>query len=223
VYCLAAFTSFAQPVPSKIGEWNGRPAWISATDAVNAEGHLRASAFETHDYEAHVRRAQKNRDGCQVYTGVTPDHFLPAGSLTDLTTNAKAIVVGTVAAMAQGFHYGLPGSLLRLSDVSYLKGEAPSETFFFYPYARIETADGFVCARPHATLTEPRIGDRFIVFVFHDSPVFEGRQIVFANMRREVIHESGKRIEAPQSLTSLTGTPSFDRVAREVERAVRAP
>jgi hypothetical protein len=170
--------------------------------------------------------AGRNRDtvdDCQVFSAVTPDHDKPTSSLADLAGNATTVVVGKVSAIARGFYYGLPGSLLRLSETSYLKGQPAREAFFFYPYARIETSDGFVCSRPVGDFAVPAIGDRFVIFTFAEVPSFDGATIYFANLRREVIHESRSGLKLPQALRSLsTRSDDFDRLQAATANAVKA-
>jgi len=74
---------------------------------------------------------------------------LPPGKASDPNTlphDANVIVTGRVTAVKEGFFFNTPGSLLAIVGTA-LKGSLSAHTYLlFYPYARIKTADGLMCA-----------------------------------------------------------------------------
>lgn len=237
--CVSAVASEA--IPARIGEWEGQPAWVSAAEAVDVDGQLKPSLFAPYQLEARIRVAQKNSravdekrrrtmashrngevvDDCQIFSGPpASEDFKSTASLTDLANNATAIVAGTVSAIEPGFLYGMPGSLLRFTETAYLKGRPARETFFFYPYSRIQTAHGVICAKPVADYAVPVVGDRFVVFTYIDPPDYCGRVILAADVARAVVHDSRAGLKVPHSLRALAD--DFDELQAHIRTATQS-
>lgn len=210
---------------------DGTAIGIPVQAAVAEDGRLRADLLGRH-FEAVRQNMEMNRTraassavaDCHIFLGSIPDHFSPNASMRDLSTHAHLVVSGTVRAMREGFYSGLPGTLVSL-DARTLKGEAPGEVLFFYPLARIETANGLVCAKPAADFEPPRIGDRFLVFAMVPPVVIDGRTFLDVNVARELLHERPRgRVLIPKTLRSevVSIDAAERRVQSEIERHHKA-
>jgi hypothetical protein len=163
-----------------------------------------------------------NGDTCRQFVGVQPGHFEPTSSLDDLATHAATIVSGHVAAAAEGFLHGMPGTLLRLAGTQ-LKGKGAREVYLFYPHARIATAMGTICAKPVAvSYTPPHPGDRIVVFSMPETRVVGDRMIVNVDVRHELVHESRDGVlRIPAALRSHAGAETFEELERRITKRVR--
>lgn len=228
--CLAAVVLLLAPLlviasdelPSLIGERNGHPAWVSAAHAIDDQGQLRPSLFAEHDLRALHDLAEQNGDQCRVYLGTTPEHFKTTSSLDALTSHAAAVVKGTIESGSEGFYFGMPGTLFRVS-AQYLKGSAPRETYLFYPRARIETAEGLLCARPVGDFADPEAGERVLLFRMQRPTIFGDRAILVVDIAKEMVHERrGGTTRVPVAVQRETGSgPTFEQVTRSVEARIK--
>jgi hypothetical protein len=235
-------------VPDIIDDVEGRPLWLAADVAVDAEGMLRQEvlgqrlpqileAARLNTSRASYKRVPVTAnapsqtddalDGCETFLGTIPEHFEPTASIDDLVTHSKSVVSGTISSVRQGFMGGLPGSLVRLS-ATYLTGSPAGETFLFYPLARIRTSDGFVCARPLGDFMAPQVGDRLLIFSMVQPHVLGDTTIFEVNIARELVHQSRDGVSRipPALQTVVPDMPSFDTVEHAVrqffkERAMR--
>lgn len=221
-----------QTIPSTITGSRGQVVWVAAEEAIDANGRLRTDILG-HSISSLRKNAELNRkmaakaaaapdDECRVFVGSIPDNFKPKGSLEELTSNAEAIVSGRVVDIRQGFLGGDPGSLLKLS-AKWLKGTASTETYLFFPLAKIKTTDGLVCAQPVGEFDVPHIGDRFVAFAMYSPVIAEGQAIFHVNLARQVVHEPREgKPRLPAALDHFGSTPApLDALEREILR-VRA-
>lgn len=148
-----------------------------------------------------------------------PDHFQPTSSLSALTAHAIAVVSGTIEAGTEGFYFGMPGTLYRVS-ATYLKGSPSHETYLFYPRAQIRTADGFICASPVGigTFPDPQPGDRVLWFWMKQPTTFGDRRIAFVDLSRELVHE--RRDGATRLPKAVRSDAGHDLTLTEVERHI---
>ncbi|HEY0160710.1 MAG TPA: hypothetical protein VGF28_25720 [Thermoanaerobaculia bacterium] len=211
---VLAFAAGAAEIPDVIADEDG-PLWVAADVAVTPEGQLRTGAFgrfgESVERDARVaaerERASSSSDECQTYFGnAVCTHFEPTSTIDDLTSRAGEIVAGVIVAVRQGFWGGSPGSLLLL-DATYLKGSKPRETYLFYPYARIVTADAALCAKPLGPFVPPRPGDRLLIFSMGKPiPPRDDRHVFQVRTDRELVHEPrGGDLLVPDSLLPYAG------------------
>ncbi|HEX6095583.1 MAG TPA: hypothetical protein VF432_04590 [Thermoanaerobaculia bacterium] len=224
-------------IPETITSADGRLAWISTRHALDESGRLNSALVDSPALRANAKLRRKHRqmqadataapEECRTFLGTPSEHFKSTASLQDVAAGAEVIVSGRVVSTGEGFLHNLPGSLLRLAG-STLKGETTGEIFLFYPYARIRTADGLVCARPVGQYLPPAVGDRLIVFSMTPAFVSEGRTILSADPPREIIHQSatGRRL-VPAAFTGeldadLTLDDVVTRVAGETRRGGRS-
>lgn len=227
-------------IPSILADRDDGSFWIAAERVVGSDGKLNlkalgrlSSSVADHVARKHARpRSSSNSghpakwpelEGCESYLGRMPDHYEPTSSLAELTAHAAFIVSGRVVAIRQGFLGGMPGSLLLLST-DYLKGDSANESYLFYPLARIQTAEGPICAMPVGHFVPPAIGDRFLVFSMVEPYRLEGRTVFVVNTARELVHEPRNGpLQLPASLAFLTAPakPRFDDVVGAARDAVR--
>jgi hypothetical protein len=126
-------------------------------------------------------------------------------------------VSGRVSSIQEGFLHNLPGSLLRLSGRA-IKGTATEEIFLFYPFARIRTADGLVCARPVGEFQPPSVGDHLIIFSMNPALVTGDRMILHVDPAREIIHQgaAGRRVVPLTFARELGSGLTVDQLERRV-------
>lgn len=208
-------------VPALIDGRNGLPVWVSAEHAVDDQGHLRENLFRDFVLSDLRAAARKSQQKCEVAIGRSLHHFKPTSSLNALTSYATEVVSGKIVAGAQGFYDGMPGTLFRIS-ATYLKGRPSLETYFFYPRAKIRTAEGFICATPLGvgSFPDPQPGDRLLWFEMEPPVIFGDRTIAFVDLSRELVHErreGGTRL--PQALRS---EKQRDFTFRELERSIES-
>lgn len=226
-------TLLASEVPAVLPGTNSPwPRWVAADVAVAQDGSLRSemlgqfipslrrlalmnTAALSSDSDAAQDHRVGNLDQCRVHRGAVPDYASRASSLTDLSTKAAIIVTGEVVATREGFYGGLPGTLLLLS-ARYMRGTPATETFLFYPHARIATADGLICAKPPGDYVPPQVGDRVLILALGDVRQDSGRAIFRVSVERELVHESRFGVtRVPDALRSIASGPApFDRIEK---------
>jgi hypothetical protein len=230
---IPALSAGAGEVPDVISDDDG-PLWVAADVAVSPEGHLRGHALgrfsESVEWKA-LAAAERARgrspapdvDGCELYTGLFPEHVAPTGSLDDLTSHADDIVSGRVTDVRQGFFGGIPVSLLRI-EATYLKGSAPSETYLVYPFARIATAGAPLCSKPMGDFVPPQPGDRVLIFSMSAGLDWNGRRLFQVKTDRELVHEPRRGgLLVPAALHSYAGDRrEFDAVLQAVVQRLSA-
>lgn len=211
---LLAMAAGAGEIPDVISDEDG-PLWVAADVAVTPDGQLRGDAFgrfeESVEWKARAaaerKRGSSIAEECQTYFGdAVCTHFEPTTTIDDLTSRAGAIVAGETVAVRQGFWGGSPGSLL-LIDATYLEGSKPRETYLFYPYARIVTADATLCANPLGPFVPPQPGDRLLIFSMGKAiPPRDDRHVFQVRTDRELVHEPRRGdLLVPDSLLPYAG------------------
>ena len=241
---LTAGSTDAPVIPATLGQLNGRPIWVDAESAVDRSGRpnaaflgeevARKTAESAKRNAQAVERARATRRGgaeavsedvdeCQVFKTWMTDHFKPTHTLEQLIANSGTIVAGTVVAQREGIFYDTPGTLLRL-DAQYLKGQATTATYLFYPYGRIKTADGMLCSRPfNDDDAAPEIGDRFIVFAVVRPYYADGVTLLAPDPGRELLREAaGGKLTLPRSLRSADTSPgNFDAIRDRIRNRLQ--
>ena len=221
-------------VPSRIDDLrNDAVAWIAADIAVE-DGQLRPDLLgeRLEDLRAIAQRNGRALKGnpdpavvserpCTSFKTQSPaEDFDPAETLADLTDYGKTIVSGRVVAVQEGFWYGLPASLLRI-DGAWPKGHPAGPTFFVYPFAHIDTAEGPICSKVVGDFDPPQVGDRVIVFSYSPPFEFEGGRVVSGDFRNRVFYEHRDgRMRIPAALQGMAGNRPF--VFDELHKAVQA-
>jgi hypothetical protein len=115
---------------------------------------------------------QHGREKCGVWFGAMVDSIGPV----------VETVSGRVVAIRQGFYTGVPGSLMRLETMD-AEGTVPKETYLFYPFARIETAEALICAKPLRDSEPPQVGDYLLIHARGKSVAHTGRRILWVDER----------------------------------------
>ena len=212
---LLAASPTVSEFPASLGHWNGRPIWVDAESAVDRSGRLNAVILGEQSARISTELARRSsRDECRVFKSWSSDHFKSTATLEQLVANSEMIVAGTVIARRQGIFYDTPGTLLRL-DAEVLKGQATQSTYLFYPYARIQTAEGMLCCRSfNGDESAPGVGDRFLAFAILPPYVADGVTLLAPDPRRELLREASEgTLTLPPALRSADAVPgSFDTI-----------
>jgi hypothetical protein len=235
--------STVEKIPDIIHEaGDQRPLWVAAAVALTDAGLLRDDLFgESVTLARRVARenTRLKRDAlsvqsanpsatveskpCYSFVGQpASESFRSDKSYADLIDNSIVIFSGRATAISEGFYSGHPGSLVRLEG-KYIRGSAHGPTFFFYPLARIETAEGTICTQPLGRYTPPGIGDRFLIFAMTKPLITEAGDIIFALTGRQVVHGpvAGAPIGPKTVLGQLAGRPTFDSAEQLVIQQLR--
>ena len=222
-FALTAHSAAAlsDSIPEIINTANGGIAWVSSTRALDDHGALRRDVLGRYTERLH-KNAVANGAACRRFIGAHPGHFEPTSSLDALATHAATIVSGHVVAAAEGFLHGMPGTLLRIAGTQ-LKGKNVREVYLFYPYARITTASGTICAKPVAAdYTPPRPGDRLVVFSMPETHLLGNRMILHVDVRHELVHQSRDGVlRVPAALRSDAASETFEELERRITKRVR--
>ncbi len=201
-------------VPSLLRDAASKPVWI-AVDVAVRDGSLDEQLLGEHLSKLRGD-AQMNGAECRSSRTFRTDHFAERGSIRELTNSAKLVISARVTALKQGFLRGIPGMLLQLSG-SFLKGPPVGDVHLFYPYAKIDTTEGAICARPVGEFLPPQIGDRMLVFCIVGDERLDGAAILYADPTHEIVHESaGGRIRLPNALGA--SPRSFDEIVGEARQ-----
>ncbi|MGH7928143.1 MAG: hypothetical protein ACREQV_10130 [Candidatus Binatia bacterium] len=156
------------------------PIWISAEKAIAPDGTLRSEVLGTENvahFERHLQRQRERQSAsaneldqqeCAIFFGRKLEHYKDNRSTRALTQNAVGIIEGTITRIESGFLAGTPGSLLLVKVQERLKHSAAISDseylYIFFPYARIQTKDGLICANPVGTSMRPAVGDVVLAF-----------------------------------------------------------
>lgn len=184
-------------VPAELVDEARPAAWIAADVAIAADGTVREDKLKVYapfvkQYAVgETKEARKGaRTPCATYIVRSPETG-PAHTPEKLVSSAVTIVHGRIVGIREGFYYGMPGSLLRLTG-TFLRGNSTNEVYLFYPMATIATADGMVCAKPWKRYGAPKVGDEVIVFDPLPSPaVFGQRTILWVNVHHQLVYVPG--------------------------------
>lgn len=212
---------------------SGVSAWVAESVAVDDSGRLSASALDRHDVERLTAVANRDMNSgtrtdsadrekpCEKSTGRVLHQFGTTNSIGELTQYAHAIFAGEVSASQQGFLFGEPGTLFAVEVSASAKGEVKrgDTVYLFYPFARISTVHGVICAQPLGTTTVPHPGDGLVLFPFlpavGDTPIYR------LDPRRQLIVTRDGRTHVPENLTrelSPEATPTL--IIEQVRSAI---
>jgi hypothetical protein len=211
-------------LPGTICAPDGRLAWVSVRHALDESGRLKTNLVDSPLLRANARlnAAAAGAGECRAFLGTHPEHFKSTASLRDAAAGAELIVSGRVLAIEEGFLHNLPGSLLSIAG-SAIKGSATEEVYLFYPYARIRTVDGLVCARPVGEFQPPAAGDHLIIFSMNPALVSGFRTILQVDPTRALIHQSaaGRRFVPAAFTRELDQGLTLEEVETRVAGAAR--
>jgi hypothetical protein len=122
---------------------------------------------------------------------------------------SKAIVAGRISAITPGFFsYGAPGSLLEISDLTFLKRDddydlVSDRLYVRHPFAQFRVGSATFCGRSFQDRPQrPAVGDRIVVFAFRP-PFDEGGIFVFTTVNELVVERTGDPLHIPSTLASL--------------------
>jgi hypothetical protein len=214
------------------------PVWVSAEEAIDAEGNLVASKVGEHsvlmlrDLNTMRQRRGSDRaalstDGCAGYLALpTPEHYRRNATFRDLTTEASAVLNGRVVARDEGFFRGIPASLVRIS-VSTVFRQSPDFTtpsqdvYLIYPYANLRVNGSMHCTRARLPF-EPMAGDRVLIFKYLPSASPDAI-VIEADANREVVFENKGRLILPPTLLNdpdVASVRTFDALSTLVAKTL---
>jgi hypothetical protein len=199
----------SQIVPGLLADPRYEAAWVAADLAIGSDGHVRADLLKRHarsvvGYAAEEHRQRRivealprARDTkamapvvCAAMINALAEYHDPIRSPEDLLSAATTIFSGRIVGIREGFYHGVPGSLMRLNG-SALRGETAKETYLFYPFATIKTAQGMVCARPAGKYAKPEIGDDVAIFDPTPTPFsMDGRTVFSVTINQHVVYRT---------------------------------
>lgn len=198
------------------------PIWLMAEEALDEAGRLDRDLLPRL-LAGIERRGPLAPDQC-VYFGPSEtdapnleDGFRPNRTLSDLSTYSRAIYVGEVVEIEDGFYFQRPGALLEIRLEGTLKRSSTFQPedhlLVHYPAADFEAGGYRFCKEDHRYLPRPRVGDR--VLVFADRPPFDrdrilispGPTTIFVQPRGEDLAVPSQAKEAAdlQGLVDLAG------------------
>jgi hypothetical protein len=157
-------------------------------------------------------------------SGVIKADLLDDADVLDrLVARSATIIAGRVVAIKEGFLWGQPGSLMAVSGTA-LKGNVSSDTYLFYPFARMKTAEGTICAGQLSD--RPRLSERALIFQ-RGKPLLtvQGSTILFVDVSESVVYAGQGGLRVPTSLQGrFSSEVTFDAILDETQRSVtRAP
>lgn len=232
----------ASGVPDMILRANGDVMWVSVDRALNPDGILDERALRQPTETLRREARQQSREARQrtaestAADGRPQEHdktapasaevcsgflslpwFTPSNPNT-LFEESKVIVAGRVIGIKEGFFFNSPGSLLAITGKT-IKGDLSGPAYLlFYPYARIKTAEGMICAG--SALEPPRSNDRVLLFspmeavLAHDSI-----PILYVDVEHNVVYQGQSRLHLPPGLP-VPESATFDLILKETQQTL---
>jgi hypothetical protein len=176
-------------IEPKIERHEGPPFWISAEAVADAKKVVDLDKIDSISLRASVERQRRELGGngptdksnqsekppvvpipvseCK-HTQSVVDERGGTGStatLSDLASNSRSILRGTVRTIDLGFDSGVPGSLLGVEVAEVIKGHIPKPlVYILYPVARFKIGPFHFCNATKGF--EPHEGDAVLLFDF---------------------------------------------------------
>lgn len=145
------------------------PLWLAASE-VFRDGELQEGRMHP-EFADSIRRILTDGQLLDRETGcirVEESGDLVEGrhSLLEVVGSSKKIFSGTVTGLADGFRGWSPGTLVEVSDISSLKGEASSHVrrYAFFGIGDFMVGPHRLCKVDENYPALPSIGDRLVVF-----------------------------------------------------------
>ena len=165
------------------GNHMSNPFWLSVETATSEDNTLNIEMFaENHRPSlqiviAHLKKETEKYKSQGRQDDPCMTNFISHFSVTNLSVQSlaaqsKAVILGTVVGVHQGFYRSYPASLLEI-DVEkhalYFDGGAPAKkVFIFYPWANFKIGDVTYCRESDIKLQKPILGSK--ILITPDSP-----------------------------------------------------
>ena len=168
------------------------PIWVSVEYATDAKGGVKwevlgEDARENYNMVmSHPADVEYYgvRDGCADYGPFDPGEpiaGIPRDSLAGLVRSSRAVVGGTVIAVAPGFYSRTPATMMNVRVDHQMKQsewiDSSTHVYVPYPYAKFRIGDAcFLSEDPNFPI-RPSVGDRVVLFANSDALDTEERLI----------------------------------------------
>lgn len=184
------------------------PIWLAAEEAVDESGQLDRNLLPR--LVAGIERRPTLAPHQCVYFGPLEaeprsleDGFRPNRTLTDLTAHSRAIYVGKVVEIENGFYFQRPGTLLQVRLEGTLKRSSTFDPddhlLIHYPAAEFEAGGYRFCKEDSRYLPRPAVGDRILVFA--DRPPFDRDRILISPGPNTIfVQPQGKDVAVPSQV-----------------------
>jgi hypothetical protein len=216
-------------IEPKVERHEGPPFWISAEKVADAEKVIDLEKIDSISLRVNVEKQRKELGGSwpadKSYQGEKPsivpipiseckrtqsviDERGGTGStatLSDLASNSRSILRGTIRSIDLGFDSGVPGSLLGVEVSEIIKGPAPKAlVYILYPVARFKIGPLHFCNATKGF--EPHQGDEVLLFDFTGPG--DRDDILFAPRMNQILFQtqSGTLFLPAQLKSSLAGS-----------------
>lgn len=203
---------------------NGEPAplFIAATDLAGPDGtysaafpqRWRESIERERQIQAEARAAEpappvSDDDPCSAGWSREVDMEYPMSNKAGvpLAVTAKAVFRGRVSGVIPGLFDGSEGSLIELSEISFVKYDLAynnmrERAYVRHPHARFAIGSLKFCSEP--SMYVPNIGDLMLVYAF-DPPSDRDGKFIFTLARDFVVESADGRMHVPSDLRSQIG------------------
>lgn len=148
------------------------PRWVSLEAAVGADGELIEERFHPNALVSlRSLLARPAEHGCIRQGAIYDDLVNPPDwtTVAKLVRNSALLVRGKVTGTAFGFQGGMPGQLIRLEPIEYLRGDSqPVESFYFFvPVGTFGIGGKVICKTDPRYAEVPDVGDEVLVAEQH--------------------------------------------------------
>lgn len=204
---------------------NREPIFIPASEAFTPSGDF-ADIVPEHwrDYYAPRNLSTTGSGLCtDSYWGEQDiETLVPRDTRQATLENAKAIFVGTVAAVIPGLTNSGPVSILQLDRLRVLKRSAAyanvrTTLYVRYPYAAFATASREFCRKTSPEAVAPAVGDRIIVFAYED-PIDDSRLLINTLDRDLIAQLHQEQLQIPEWLSFFKSDGDFDGIVGAIAR-----
>ncbi len=162
----------ASSIPSRFESTNpyrAAPIWISATEAIDAEGKLRPRSIAPSDetvLKLAFQRYKRSSDECEVVLQLPVDDA-PGMDATQSWEELRAkaargiVVSGEVTEMTVGLYAGIPATLLKVEPRKSNR-DLPYFAYVVYPRGAVTIEGRRLCTREPGYADLPKPGDRIL-------------------------------------------------------------
>lgn len=151
-----------------------KPTWVAAEVAFRADGSLDPALFHVSTADSLARnldRPLKERATCVQYGEYRLSRTMPPDRSTfeKAVGNSELVLLARVGEMGYGFYFGVPGQLVRLEPVEYLKGQGKTRVafhYFFYPAGTFDAGPYRICKTDEDLPASPiEAGDEVLLLI----------------------------------------------------------
>jgi hypothetical protein len=146
------------------------PIWISADAAIDPSGQINEKLFLP-SIRSTLKSffAQSQTDGCFIVEENFTERMNPPDrtSLDRAVLHSNLVFLGHITEVAYGFHFYIPGKLLRIKPSDVLHGKALLDFYYvFYPVAEFEAGPYRICKSDARYPSAPvLLGDELLIMV----------------------------------------------------------